>query len=247
MGQHVDVVPHREQRADPAVALQRLHHAGRVHPGEHVAQQRAGVGCALTRLVHDSVAGDGSGAEQSTRDSDRVVPRRQRHHHTARFRHHQVGGGEVPQQAPSPVHRPELGVLVQRPRPGEYTLPCFVPRAARLGFVERRQFIGVRAQPFGGCVQQHAALRRRGPGPARLRPVRVRERGVDLILAGHRDRPDPVATGRVADLDHIRLYVRCGRRHALGTSSVVSLARLPEAADRHTGRLTGTSAGSRIP
>ncbi len=117
--------------------------------GERAAEQRAesltGVRAPFARLVHHGVAGDQRGPDQSARDGDGVVPRRQRDHDAAWLGHHEVGRRPRTEQALPAVHRPQLGVLRQRARARLDTAEGGGAQLAGLPLVQLRQLVGSRA------------------------------------------------------------------------------------------------------
>jgi hypothetical protein len=190
----------RGQRAAGArVPVQQLEHPGRQL--EQLDEAGARERRLLGRLVDDRVAGHDGRRDLPASDRDRVVPGHQQRDDAARLVHHQVGALPRALQRAAAVQRSELGVLLDRADAGLDAAERVGRRLAALARDQRRELVGVLAQPPGAGHQRGGALRGRGARPSGLRRAGGTHGGVGGLGRAGGDAADQLPGRRVEHVD----------------------------------------------
>ena len=196
-----------ERGTDRAVTTHDFQHAFRQVGGHQLGEPAPRLRTPLARLVHHRIAGGQRCTDQPRRDRNRVVPRRQRHDHPTRLRHHEVGRLPPAVQAATAVHPSQLGVLDQGADPGLDPTPRVIPALAGLPFVQRRELVGGLPDSAGGGVQRGAPLVRRCARPSTCRAARPPQSSFALLPRRHRHSAHDLTGARVQHSDLINQHV----------------------------------------
>ena len=211
MGEDVDAGQRREQLPHGGAAGDGAEHAGRQDPGEDLPEAGSEVGAAFARLVHHGVAGDDRRAQQARGHGHGVVPGGEGDDDAARLRDRVVGREHAAAQAVAPVHRAELGVLVECADPCHDPAQGLLDGLAGLAGVERGELLGVGGQAVGGRAQGLPAFLGSGPGPVPGGGAGGLDRGPHLLLRGGGQGADRGPVPRI-------LHGQLGRRGGGGCS-----------------------------